>query len=226
MIPKKLHYIWFWKWEKPKNFSYFLNSWEKYCPDYEIIEWNEDNYDIKKNPYLYKYYTNKDFAFASDYARFDILYKEWGIYLDIDVEIFKNFDNLLNQEWFTAFQDIFFIGGCVIWAQKWNTVIKSVLDFYEQRQKKIIITHSFWKVLKDYWLKRYNGKNQYLKNFTVYTKDYFYPFAFFETIASMKKTKNTYAVHHFNASWLPKIIQIPTSILFRFLSFVYGFVIK
>lgn len=219
MIPKKIHYIWFWKWKKPEKFQFLLNSWKKYCPDYEIIEWNEDNYDIEKNPYLKKYYDKRDFAFASDYARFDIIYKHWGIYLDTDVEITKNFDDLLENKAFTWFQDIFYIGWAVFWAEKWHETIKKMLDFYEKRNKKIIITFVFKKFLKEIWLKKYNSENQFLKNFTVYKKEYFYPYAFFEDKQKdMKITENTYTIHHFDATWMPKIVFQITNIFFKTLT--------
>lgn len=218
MIPKKIHYIWFGKWKKPENFENFLNSWKKFCPDYEIIEWNEENYDISKNPYLKKYYDKKDYAFASDYARFDIIYNEGGIYLDTDIEILKSFDELLENEGFTGFQDIFYIWWAIFWAEKWNPILKDILDFYDKKKKKIIITFVFEKILKKYWLKKYNSENQFLKNFTVYKKEYFYPYSFFEKLEEAKIWKNTFTIHHFNASWLPKFIFIPTIFVFKILN--------
>lgn len=218
MIPKKIHYIWFGKWKKPENFEKFLNSWKKYCPDYEIIEWNEENYDISKNSYLKKYYDKKDYAFASDYARFDIIYNEGGIYLDIDIEILKNFDELLENKGFTGFQDIFYIWWAVFWAEKWNPVLKDILDFYDKKRKKIIITFVFEKILKKYWLKKYNFENQFLENFTVYKTDYFYPYSFFEKLEEAKIWEKTFTIHHFNASWLPKFIFIPTIFIFKILN--------
>lgn len=215
MIPKKLHYIWFWKWEKPQNFNFFLDSWKKFCPDYEIIERNEENYDINKNYYVKKYYNKKEYAFASDYARFDIIYKEGGIYLDVDMQILKSLDFFLENKWFTWFQDEFYIWWGIFWAEKWNEVLKEILDFYEKRKTKIIITFVFKKILKKYWLKKYNWKTQKLKNFTIYEKQYFYPYSFFEKFEEKNITKNTYAMHHFNASWLPKILLIPTNFVFK-----------
>ena len=158
MIPKKLHYIWFWTKEKPEYFETFLASWEKYCPDYEIIERNEKNYNIKKNPYLYEQYLKKNYAFASDYARFDIIYQEGGIYLDTDVEILQSLDPLLDQKWFTGFQDIFYVWGSIFWAQKWNPILKDILDFYETRKSRIIITYSFEKILKKITIKFKNSE--------------------------------------------------------------------
>lgn len=221
MIPKKLHYVWFWKWKKPKNFKNFINSWKKYCPDYEIIEWNEQNYNINKNSYLKKYYDKWDFAFASDYARFDIIYNEWWIYLDIDMEILKPLDSLLENKGFTWFQDNFYIWWGIFWAEKWNIVLKEILEFYEKRKSKIIITFVFKNILKRFGLKKYDWKTQKLENFTVYKKEYFYPYAFFEKLEDAKITENSFAIHHFNASWLPKIFLIPTNFVFKILNKFY-----
>ena len=225
MIPKKLHYIWFWTKEKPEYFQSFLASWKKYCPDYEIIERNEKNYDIKKNPYLYEQYLKKNYAFASDYARFDIIYQEGGIYLDTDVEILQSLDPLLDQKWFTGFQDIFYVWGSIFWAQKWNPILKDILNFYETRKSRIIITYSFEKILKKYWLKKNNNQIHKLWKFTIYPSEYFYPYAFFHSPKEMKITKNTYAIHHFNLNTTrcPKRLLIPTNWCFRILEKCYQF---
>lgn len=205
-IPKVLHYVWFWKGEKPKSFLQYLNSWKKYCPDYEIIEWDEANFDIKQNKYCKKFYDKKLWAFASDYARIKILYDNWWIYLDTDIEILKNFDDLLDSEWFLSFQDIFSVGWSIIWAQKWNKILAEILEIYNKQKTRIIITNLLTKVFKKHWLVKYNNKIQDLNNFKIYTKDYFYPYAYFEKPENMVITKNTFTIHHYDATWLPKFI--------------------
>ena len=91
MIPKKIHYCWFGRAAKPRLAEKCIKSWKKYCPDYEIIEWNEDNFDVNLNPYTKMCYTQKKYAFLSDYIRLLIVYRHGGIYLDTDVEIIKSF---------------------------------------------------------------------------------------------------------------------------------------
>ena len=86
MIPKKIHYFWIGGNPKPESVLYCIESWKKYCPDFEIIEWNETNYDFTKNEYMRQAYEAKKWAFVTDYARLDIIYKYGGIYLDTDVE--------------------------------------------------------------------------------------------------------------------------------------------
>ena len=96
-IPKKIHYCWFGKKEIPEKNKKWMESWEKYCPDYEIIRWDENNYDITKNEYMYEAYKAERWGFVSDYARLDIIFNHGGIYLDTDVELIKNLDDLLYQ---------------------------------------------------------------------------------------------------------------------------------
>lgn len=104
-IPKVIHYFWFGKKEKPPIYHKCIESWKKYCPDYEIKEWTEDNFDININPYVSEAYKKEKYAFVSDYARFYILYNYGGIYLDIDVEILKNIDEFLQEKVFMGFED-------------------------------------------------------------------------------------------------------------------------
>ena len=89
IIPKTIHYFWFGHNEKPEIFHKCLESWKRFMPDYSIIEWNEKNYNVHRCKYISQAYDNKEWAFASDYARFDILYKYGGVYLDTDVEFLK-----------------------------------------------------------------------------------------------------------------------------------------
>ena len=95
MIPKIIHYCWFGGNPLPDSAIKCIDSWKKFFPDYEIKEWNESNYDIHKIPYIHEAYEAKKYAFVSDYARFDILYHEGGIYFDTDVEVIKPFDEII-----------------------------------------------------------------------------------------------------------------------------------
>ena len=104
MIPKKIHYCWFGNNPLPESVQRCIESWKKYCPGYEIIEWNEGNYNINKIPFIEKAYKEKKYAFVSDYARLDIIYNEGGIYLDTDVELIKNIDPLLEHSCFLALE--------------------------------------------------------------------------------------------------------------------------
>lgn len=105
MIPKIIHYCWFGRGEKPKLFYKCYNSWKKLCPDFKIIEWNEDNFDINSAPIFVKEaYENRRYAFVSDYARLKIVYENGGIYLDTDVELIKPLESFLNYNAFFGMQ--------------------------------------------------------------------------------------------------------------------------
>ena len=97
MIPKKIHYCWFGGAPKSKLAKKCIKSWKRKCPDYEIIEWNESNYDVTKIPFMKEAYDAKKWGFVPDYARLDIIYNNGGIYLDTDVEIVKSLDDLLSD---------------------------------------------------------------------------------------------------------------------------------
>lgn len=97
MIPKIIHYCWFGRTPLPALAVKCIASWKKYFPDYEIKEWNEDNYDVHSIPYIHEAYEAKKYAFVSDYARFEILYKYGGVYFDTDVEVIKPMDDIINR---------------------------------------------------------------------------------------------------------------------------------
>ena len=105
MIPKKIHYCWFGRGEKPKLAKKCLKSWSKYCPDYEIVEWNEDNFDVEQYPYAKFCLQNKKWAFLSDFARLVIVHEHGGIYFDTDVELVRSPDSLLSYEAFYGFEN-------------------------------------------------------------------------------------------------------------------------
>ena len=129
-----IHYCWFGKGEKPQLILECIESWKKYCPDYEIMEWNEDNFDINCCPYAFKAYSQKRYGFLSDVARLKIIYENGGIYLDTDVELRRSLDELLNNgAWFaygTATEINTGSGfGAVVGHKYIEKLLKQYLDF-------------------------------------------------------------------------------------------------
>ncbi len=105
MIPKKIHYCWFGGKELPEKAEKCIASWKTFCPDYEIIRWDEHNFDVKQNAYTRWCYENGKWAFLSDYVRLAVLAEHGGVYLDTDVELIKPLDELMQQEAFYGFEN-------------------------------------------------------------------------------------------------------------------------
>ena len=130
MIPKIIHYCWFGKKPLPPLALKCIASWEKFLPGYEIKQWNEDNYDVNSIQYIADAYKAKKYAFAADYIRLHALYNYGGIYLDADVLIYKNFNELLNLPYFIGCDQIRAFEAAVIGAEKGCLWIKDILDTY------------------------------------------------------------------------------------------------
>ena len=104
MIPHIIHYCWFGGNPLPEDAQKCIASWKKYLPGYEIKEWNESNFDVNCCPYVREAYQAKKYAFVSDYARFEVLYREGGLYFDTDVEVIRNMDHIVAAGNFMAFE--------------------------------------------------------------------------------------------------------------------------
>lgn len=132
MIPKVIHYCWFGKKPLPELALKCIESWKKYCPDYEIKEWNEESFDINMYIYARQAYDAKKWAFVSDVARLYVLYQEGGIYMDTDVELLKSIDCFLENDAFSGFEDKKSVPTGIMGAVKNNNVIKEFLDEYNE----------------------------------------------------------------------------------------------
>ena len=131
MIPKVIHYCWFGKSEKPESVKKCIASWRKFCPDYKIIEWNEDNFDLNCIPFVQQAYQKKKWAFVTDYARLKIIYENGGIYFDTDVELLRNIDKLLLLKGFMGTEDGGFINtGLGFGAVKNHPMLKKLMEDY------------------------------------------------------------------------------------------------
>lgn len=203
-IPKKIHYCWFWRNPKPADFLTYLETWRKHCPDYEIIEWNEDNFDISSCEYAKKAHENKKWAFVVDYVRFAVLEKEWWIYMDTDIEICKNLDRFLTDSCFIWFQDRKDVDWAIIWAEKNHPFIIEMVKFYKSYKwnKNLVLPYLLSSILKKHWLKR-NNQEQEVFWVHIYKNHFFYPFAYYEKPTQDMVKEETYAIHWYRWSWLP-----------------------
>lgn len=210
MIPKKIHYCWFSGKKMPKEFEYYMESWRRHCPDYQIIRWDESNYDIGKNRYMESAYKEKRWGFVPDYARFDIIYREGGIYLDTDVEILKPLDDLLDNPCFFGNEDELHINpGLGFGAEKGNPVIGELRDMYDnlsfyQEDGTMNLTPSpeyVTRKLREMGIKMNNGIIRQ-KDVTIYPTEYLGAMDYCSGI--INKTENTYSIHHFSCTWMTR----------------------
>ncbi|OCA87889.1 glycosyl transferase [Bacillus sp. FJAT-27225] len=207
-IPKVVHYCWFGGNEKSELIKSCMESWKKYLPDYEIIEWNEENFDINSNRYVQEAYKEKKWAFVSDYVRLFALYHHGGIYLDTDVEIVRELDVFLDKGCFSGFESNGSIPTGIMGAVKYNPVLEELIQYYENRSfylpnGKLDLTTNV-QIITNICLERGfipNGNFQLLTNgFHIYPKDYFCPKDYVS--GNIHLTENSYCIHHFNGSWI------------------------
>ncbi|MDR6878661.1 glycosyltransferase [Bacillus sp. 3255] len=208
-IPKIIHYCWFGGKEKPDIVKRCLAGWQEQLTGYQLMEWNERNFDLSKNAYVRQAYEAGKFAFVSDYVRVYALYHFGGIYLDTDVEVFRPFDDLLHHDSFWGFEQENFIATSTIGAAKGNKLIKTFMDSYSQKNF-ILADGSFdsltnvamiTKLLGDWGLAP-DGTYQEIEGVgAFYPQTYFSPYDYINCRYFI--TDNTYAMHHFYKSWLP-----------------------
>lgn len=226
MIPKIIHYCWFGKNPLPPLAIKCIESWKKYLPDYEIKEWNEDNFNVNIIPYTAEAYQAKKYAFVSDYARFWILYNYGGIYFDTDVELIKPIYDIINKGPFWGCEgsscNINTIGiapGLGIGSYKKHPVYKSILDYYktlhfvkENNSEYITIVDYTTKIFTELGWKKKNSIQQ-VNDMYIYPVDYFSPM----DIITKKLiiTNNTRSIHWYNASWKEKSLKKDLIVLIR-----------
>lgn len=229
MIPYKLHYCWFGSTEPPLIVKDCIESWKRVMPNIDIILWNESNVNIEGNKFMREAYLHKKYAFVSDYARYMILNKEGGIFLDSDVELIKPLDELLNNQtnFFVGFEkavksNIFYVNpGLIMASIPGHPILSDILKIYDninftlengkpniQQTSPIILT----KYLVEKFNLQVNNMFQDLKeNVKVYPSEYFSPInpRYFGK-KKLTTTKNTYSIHRGIASWVPPTDKIKT----------------
>lgn len=207
-IPKIIHYFWIGGNPKPKSVKECIESWKRFCPDFEIKEWNESNYDIHKHPYMEKAYREKQWAFVSDYGRLDVLYQYGGIYLDTDVEVLRDLSPFCEYKAYIGFENQHYVNdgqgiGCV--AQL--PIVKEMMQcydgnepyFYENDEEHYVASPELCtKVLLRHGLIP-DGARQRVDDMEILPVDYFCPLNY--DTGKLVITENTYSIHHFDGSW-------------------------
>lgn len=133
MIPKIIHYCWFGGKPKPDKVQSYIDSWRRFCPDYEIREWNESNFDVNENAYSREAYEAKKWAFVSDYVRVKVLHRYGGIYLDTDIELIQSLDSLLNDKIIMGFENDKMVSTATIGSEAQNEFLNEILQAYSSR---------------------------------------------------------------------------------------------
>lgn len=217
MIPKAIHYCWFGRGKKPELVKKCIASWKKYCPDYKIIEWNEDNFDFEAHPYAKYCYEYKKWAFLSDYVRLAVVEKYGGIYFDTDVELLKNTDLLLPYQAFYSFENGEHVNtGQGFGCEAHHATVQSMLEEYTKLVPDERGTYSLTGCpkLNTQALIRFglvlNGQRQNVAGAEIYPVEWFNPYD--STTGRLNKTKNTVSVHWYSMSWLSKGAILKTKI--------------
>lgn len=214
MIPKKIHYCWFGRNPLPESALKCIASWRKFFPDYEIIEWNEDNFDVNAIPYTAQAYEAKKYAFVSDYARYKILYEHGGIYFDTDVEVIRPMDDIIASGPFMGYeinpkdnQAGEVAPGLGLGAEAgmpfYNRIIKEygTLNFTNPdgtlNQKTIVKYNT--ELLCEYGLSAKPGI-QKVAGMSIYPSEYFNPLD--DLTGRQNITSNTRSIHWFSKTWV------------------------
>lgn len=206
MIPKTIHYCWFGRGQKPLLAEKCIESWKKHCPDYEIIEWNEDNFDIGSNQYVAEAYKSKKWAFVTDFVRLWALYNYGGVYMDTDVEVLKSLDPYLKHRAFSGFENATQIPTGIMACEKGFELFKELLDYYDSA--RFILTDGSLNLTTNVvtitnQMKRHGFKanNQYqvLDGYAFYPNNIFCPYL--ERLGDRSYMKDTVTIHHFAGSW-------------------------
>jgi len=207
VIPKRIHYCWFGRGEKPRLAKKCIASWKKYCPDFEIIEWNEDNFDASAYPYAQYCLENRKWAFLSDFVRLVVLCEHGGIYLDTDVELIRSPEKLLAYDAFYGFEDNTHVntgegfgtvaGHPVITAMKQQYL---TLEPQEDGSYPLVVCPALnTQALIPFGL-ALDGKEQMVAGARILPAEYLNPYD--DPTGRLMKTKNTVSIHWYSKSWM------------------------
>lgn len=226
MIPKVIHYCWFGGKPLPRAAKKCIASWRKYCPDYEIREWNEQNYDINRCAYMREAAAAGKWAFVSDYARVDILHEHGGVYLDTDVELLKPLDDFLQYPMFCGWEKGMAEENRQVWgsvpeehmyhvanyglgvgSEAGHPVLKTLLEMYADMHfvmpdgslNQIPCPVYQTRAMQQFGLNATKAVFQQNEHFTVFPAEYFSPKSYYTGL--IEKTPNTVSIHHFSMSW-------------------------
>ena len=211
MIPKVIHYCWFGGKPLPASAQKCIDSWKKFLPGYEIVRWDEGNFDVRSIPYTSEAYDAGKYAFVSDYARFWVLYNHGGVYFDTDVEVIAPMDVILEAGPYMGMErtltgEIAVNPGLGFACGPGAELLAELLEKYRTLRfrnddgslnQTTIVKHTT-DVLLSYG---YVSENvmQNCRGFELYPVDYFCPLDY--KSCKLEATQNTRTIHHYAASW-------------------------
>lgn len=212
-IPKRIHYCWFGRNPMPDSVKKCIESWKKFCNDYEFILWNEENYNLNKTcSYVKEAYSKGKWAFVSDYVRFDVIYKYGGFYFDTDVEIIKSIDELANKGPFFGMErncNRYEVQpGLGMGAEAGNAFYKDIIDNYKKDHfilddgsinTNTVVDRATELMIK-YGYDIHKNEIQTINHISIYPTEYFCPMDYDTGLISV--TENTYSIHWYDMSWL------------------------
>ncbi len=207
MISKVIHYCWFGRGQMPKLALKCIESWKKYCPDYQIKEWNEDNFDLDLYPYVREAYDARKFAFVTDVVRLYALYHEGGIYMDTDVEVIKPLDSLLQYHAVSGFESLTQIPTGLMASEKGHPLFAELLHEYDglhfvKSDGTFDLTTNVIRITNTCLKYGFvpNNQLQTVNGFTFLPKDFLCPIE--QEGHRLVLTTNTLCIHHFAGSWI------------------------
>lgn len=215
MIPKTIHYCWFGSNPIPYEYQQYIDSWQKYMPDFKIIQWNENNFNIYEIDFTAEAYNKKKYAYVSDYARLKILYENGGVYFDTDVEMIRPIYDILEKGAWMAFEKninspheaINVNPGLGFACEAGNPIIRQIMSYYEHNHyvlpdgtlQQVPIVPITTNVLKKHGLKISDSPLQ-LNDMTIYPWEYFCPIEYLSSKCEI--SNNTRTIHHYTATWM------------------------
>lgn len=212
MIPKIIHYCWFGGKPLPEDAKKCIASWKRHLPDYEIKEWNEQNFDINSIPYTAQAYAAGKYAFVSDYARFKVLYEQGGLYFDTDVEVIKPFDDILSRGAFMGCELSAPLRGAVnpglgLGVAPGLGLYKEILDKYatlsflkdDGSLNLTTVVKYTTDILISHGLKASN-EIQTIAGVNIYPKEYFNPLN--DNTGKLEITPLTHSIHWYSKTWM------------------------